>query len=273
MSRPKAFAVLSAMLLLVSAGCSTSSETEAAGARSVGVASEDGGTQQEAPVPSSAAGSSVAPDELPMADGPDVSVVVGHVVDDSITAYKRPDETSTEVTTLNNPTAVGGPLAFRLVDHNPPEGPWVEVFLPVRPNGATGWVRTAELQLSLNPFRIEVDRAAHSLTVFRRGEVWLETTVAIGTGDTPTPVGEFYIIELLKPPSQNGVYGPFAFGLSGFSETLTSFAGGDGVIGIHGTNQPEAIGTDVSHGCIRLANDVISELAGVIPLGTPVRIV
>jgi lipoprotein-anchoring transpeptidase ErfK/SrfK len=96
--------------------------------------------------------------------------------------------------------------------------------------------------------------------------------VAIGTGATPTPLGRFYIIELLQPPDPTGPYGPFAFGLSGFSETLTSFAGGDGVIGIHGTNDPVALGTDVSHGCIRMANDVIETLAGVIPLGTPVAI-
>ena len=64
----------------------------------------------------------------------------------------------------------------------------------------------------------------------------------------------------------------FAFGLSGFSETLTSFRGGDGVIGIHGTDEPEALGTDVSHGCVRVDNDVITSMAGLIPLGTPVII-
>jgi lipoprotein-anchoring transpeptidase ErfK/SrfK len=53
---------------------------------------------------------------------------------------------------------------------------------------------------------------------------------------------------------------------------LTSFAGGDGVIGIHGTNDPSSIGTDVSHGCIRMSNEGITRLAKVLPLGTPVEI-
>ena len=99
-------------------------------------------------------------------------------------------------------------------------------------------------------------------------EIRWETTVAIGTGATPTPIGDFYIIELLRPPTADGPYGPFAFGLSGFSETLTDYAGGQGVIGIHGTNDPASLGSDVSHGCVRVDNDVITEMAGELPLGT-----
>jgi hypothetical protein len=54
---------------------------------------------------------------------------------------------------------------------------------------------------------------------------------------------------------------------------LTSFGGDpDAVIGIHGNNDPSSIGRNVSHGCIRLPNDVVSRMAGLIPLGTPVEI-
>ncbi|HLF41857.1 MAG TPA: L,D-transpeptidase, partial [Acidimicrobiia bacterium] len=94
----------------------------------------------------------------------------------------------------------------------------------------------------------------------------------IGTRDTPTPGGIFYIKELLQPPNPRGAYGPYAFGLSGFSNVLESFAGGDGVIGIHGTNDPTTVGKDVSHGCIRLRNEDLLELVERVPLGTPVAI-
>ena len=47
----------------------------------------------------------------------------------------------------------------------------------------------------------------------------------------------------------------------------------DPVIGIHGTNQPQLLGQDVSHGCIRLSNDAIIRLAGTVPTGTPVDII
>ena len=47
----------------------------------------------------------------------------------------------------------------------------------------------------------------------------------------------------------------------------------DGVIGIHGTNEPELIGTDVSHGCVRMRNaDILDLEAHQVPLGMPVNI-
>ena len=103
----------------------------------------------------------------------------------------------------------------------------------------------------------------------------LDEPIGVGTADTPSPSGIYYVKELLRPPSQDGPYGHYACGLSGFSNQLTSFAGGAGVIGIHGTNEPGSIGRDVSHGCIRVNNGVIDRMVNDIgiPLGTPVEIV
>ena len=52
----------------------------------------------------------------------------------------------------------------------------------------------------------------------------------------------------------------------------TTFAGGEGVIGLHGTNAPDLLGTAASHGCVRVENDTITALASMIPLGTPVTV-
>jgi lipoprotein-anchoring transpeptidase ErfK/SrfK len=68
------------------------------------------------------------------------------------------------------------------------------------------------------------------------------------------------------------VYGPYAYGLSGHSEVLDTFNGGDAELGIHGNNEASVLGKDVSHGCIRMSNDKITRLAGLLPLGTPVQI-
>jgi lipoprotein-anchoring transpeptidase ErfK/SrfK len=149
---------------------------------------------------------------------------------------------------------------------------WIQVMLPIRPNGSTGWIRTSDVELTNNPFRIEVDVDDFTLTVYRENAVHLVTEVGIGEGATPTPLGTFFLTDLLSPSNSSGVYGPYAYGLSGFSETLTSFNGGQGVIGIHGTNQPDALGSRVSHGCVRVANETISEMASFLPLGTPVVI-
>jgi lipoprotein-anchoring transpeptidase ErfK/SrfK len=150
-----------------------------------------------------------------------------------------------------------------------------EVYLPVRPNGSRGWVNAADVTLSRVPYRIEVGISEHRIRVFDGDELIVDEPVGVGRQDRPTPGGVYYLKELLQPPDPNGPYGTYAYGLSGFSNVLTSFNGGSGVIGIHGTNEPEAIGTDVSSGCIRVHNDVIERLVHEVglPLGTPVEII
>ncbi|MEM9134688.1 MAG: L,D-transpeptidase family protein [Actinomycetota bacterium] len=186
-----------------------------------------------------------------------------------IEARVAPDLDAEVIVDLAHPTESGAPLVFQVISER--DG-WVEVLLPVRPNGSTGWVLGSAVELTRNQYRIEVDTGTHRLTLFERGRVRMEVPVAIGTGATPTPLGEFYLTELLQPPDPTGPYGTYAYGLSGYSETLQSFNGGDGVIGLHGTNEPSSLGSDVSHGCVRLANETINELVKILPLGTPVVI-
>ena len=81
-----------------------------------------------------------------------------------------------------------------------------------------------------------------------------------------------YVTDVLDTGNDGGAYGPFALGLSAHSETLSEFGGGDGQVGIHGTNDPSSIGNNVSHGCVRVPNDIVSQLAAIVPLGTPVTI-
>ncbi len=119
---------------------------------------------------------------------------------------------------------------------------------------------------------VEVSLSDHVMRVTRDGQVAVETPVAIGTDATPTPTGRFYVTDVIDTGKPDGAYGPFALGLSAHSDVLDQFAGGDGQIGIHGTNQPDSIGTSASHGCVRVPNEVITALAGNIPLGTPVTI-
>lgn len=191
------------------------------------------------------------------------------------------DATSPEpVRTLTDEeaTSVPGqiPIVFLLVDDVvPPDAERVEVYLPVRPNGSTGFVDVDDVTIAPITHRIEVELAAHTIRVYDRDQVVLEETIGVGREDRPTPGGVYYIKELLQPPSPDGPYGVYAYGLSGFSNVLTSFNGGQGVIGIHGTNEPEALGSDVSSGCIRLHNDAITRLVEEIglPLGTPVEII
>jgi lipoprotein-anchoring transpeptidase ErfK/SrfK len=152
------------------------------------------------------------------------------------------------------------------------EGGWLQVELPTRPNGSTGWIRASDVAVSQHDFRIDVELHAHRIMVWRGSRLIDDEAVGIGTRDTPTPGGSYYTTALLAPPNPRGFYGPYVYTLSGHSDVLQSFAGGQGVIGIHGTNEPWLIGRDVSHGCIRMSNAGISKLARILPLGVPVDI-
>lgn len=171
--------------------------------------------------------------------------------------------------TLSNPNEVGAPLTFLV---RAEEKGWLRVLLPLRPNGATGWIKATDVRLASHRYRITVELAAHRLVVTDGDETILDTPVGIGKVDTPTPGGLYYTKELMRPPNPNGAYGHYAYGLSGFSNVITSFEGGDGVIGIHGTNDPSSIGKDTTHGCLRISNDAIDLLAERLPLGVPVEI-
>jgi lipoprotein-anchoring transpeptidase ErfK/SrfK len=151
-------------------------------------------------------------------------------------------------------------------------GEWLQVALPVRPNGSTGWVHRADVTVRSTDLHIDVDLTAKTLTVRDGDAIVLTTPVAIGAADVPTPAGRFYVVDKLATGAPNGPYGPFALGLSAHSDVLTEFGGGDGQVGIHGTNDPSSIGKAVSHGCIRVPNPVAQQLNDLIPLGTPVNI-
>lgn len=175
-------------------------------------------------------------------------------------------------------TDAGAPTTFAIVGDGSPsatrEQPgWYKVALRDRPNGSTGWVPESSVDVTKTPYRIFVDLKGRTLRVEKDGTGVFTTTIAIGTEENPTPVNGTYVTELIQNTNPGGSYGPYAFGLAMHSDTLSEFGGGDGQVGIHGTNQPQLIGQAVSHGCVRLKNDDVKELVDLqLPLGVPVFI-
>ena len=135
-----------------------------------------------------------------------------------------------------------------------------------------GWVPKKSVHLLKNPYRIQVRLRAHRLVLWKSDHVVLRTKTVVGKASTPTPTGMFFVTDLLRPHDPNGSYGPYAFNLSAHSRVFFHFAGGDGVVAIHGTDAPWLLGQSASHGCVRVRNAVIRRLARVLPLGTPVLI-
>jgi hypothetical protein len=200
---------------------------------------------------------------------PNTHFVATSTVQGKQEVFESPQATEA-MTTLDSPTAIGAPLVFLVKEDL---GDWLNVYLPIRPNGSSGYVRASDVELTSHDFKIEVRLADFNLKVYDGDDVFLDAPIAVAADNYPTPGGIYYTTELLQPPNPAGDYGPWAYGLSGYSDVLENFNGGPGQLGIHGTNQPELIGTKVSHGCIRLRNEDIDQLAPVLPLGVPVEII
>ncbi|KAA0232815.1 MAG: hypothetical protein JJLCMIEE_01971 [Acidimicrobiales bacterium] len=206
---------------------------------------------------------------------PEVSEITVYDAPAGDVALTPPDQNGARTEQkITNPNEHGVPAVF-LVEQLDVEAEgelWHEVYLPVRPNGSKGWIRGSDVEVEYNDYRIVVELGEHMLTLYERGEPSMTIPVGVGTQDTPTPGGVFYIKELLQPVQEDSVYGDYAYGLSGYSNVLDSFNGTEAIIGIHGTNDPSTIGADVSHGCIRMTNENIGRLVQLLPLGVPVEI-
>ena len=101
-------------------------------------------------------------------------------------------------------------------------------------------------------------RSKHLLLLYDKHALIQQWPIAVGKAITPTPLGDWSIIN--KKILSGGIYGTRWLGLSNPS------------YGIHGTNNPSSIGTDVSLGCIRMHNRHIEALFPLVKIGTEVHI-
>jgi lipoprotein-anchoring transpeptidase ErfK/SrfK len=192
----------------------------------------------------------------------------------TVDVYAAPDD-PTPALTVEKPgpglQAPDDPLAFVVQDE---QDDWVQVQVPVRPNGTTGWIKAEGLETATTDLHIEVSLSWHTLKLFDGEDVLMDAPVAIGAAESPTPEGQFFTTTLMQGYPQPSAYGIAAIGLSAFSEVLESFSGGPPQIAIHGTYDDAAIGTNVSNGCIRLKNADIQRLVDLLPqhLGVPVTV-
>ena len=100
------------------------------------------------------------------------------------------------------------------------------VQLPVAPNGSTGWVAAWAVRLLVVHTRIEVSLRAHRLVVYRNGKVAFRARIAVGTPDTPTPTGDFFVNERFVLANSSGPFGVAALGISAHSTVLKNWVQG-----------------------------------------------
>lgn len=129
-----------------------------------------------------------------------------------------------------------------------------------------------KLKIWTRPFSIVVDKSQNTL-ILKSDEEIVKTYVVSTGANNSTPVGNFKIVSKLENPtwfkagavvpagSPENILGTRWLGLN-----LASY-------GIHGTTEPRTLGTQVTQGCVRMANSEVEELYAIVPEGTEVTII
>ncbi|MDR1508161.1 MAG: L,D-transpeptidase [Synergistaceae bacterium] len=129
---------------------------------------------------------------------------------------------------------------------------------------------------------IVIDKGDHLMEIFREGQLVKRYGIAVGknrgdkqrVGDMRTPEGTFPIVQIQNASGWThdfrdgkgeikGAYGPYFIRLG-----TPGWRG----IGIHGTHEPNSIGTDVTEGCVRVNNNDIKEIRKMVNVGDTVVI-
>lgn len=130
---------------------------------------------------------------------------------------------------------------------------------------------TLEAAAQNNYRQVIVSIPDRKLAVLESGLVIRTFNIAVGASVSPSPTGQFVIVNRLSnptyyhpgvviPPGPENPIGTRWIGLNrkGF--------------GIHGTNAPSSIGKSASHGCIRLRNRDVEKLFELLSVGDTVEI-
>lgn len=135
---------------------------------------------------------------------------------------------------------------------------------PEQPDSISSIISIEKISKMPGDYSIVVDKSRYVLKLYKGGTLVKTYKVAIGRnkdgadkkmkGDFRTPEGNFYIVSIHK--SDKWLHeGKFAYG-PWFLRLKTPWQG----IGIHGTDEPESLGTKASEGCVRMHSQHITEL-------------
>ncbi len=119
--------------------------------------------------------------------------------------------------------------------------------------------------------RIVVSIPDRQLALIEDGRLVKLYSVAVGAPESPSPSGEFQIAQRVENP---GYYKPGVVVAPGAGNPLGTRWMGLSVkgFGIHGTNRPNSIGKNASHGCIRMGKHDIEDLFARVSVGDRVTI-
>jgi len=135
-----------------------------------------------------------------------------------------------------------------------------------------------KLKIPRGTFSAIVQKRSHRLIVLLNGHYIKEYPVTVGAAASPTPNAKFVVAnsKMKNPPWTTPDGQVYKYGDSrnilgtrwiGFKET-EQYQG----LGIHGTSDPSSIGKDASNGCIRMLNQDVEEVFGMLMPGEFVEV-
>jgi lipoprotein-anchoring transpeptidase ErfK/SrfK len=119
--------------------------------------------------------------------------------------------------------------------------------------------------------RVLVSIPDRKLALLENGKVVRIYRVAVGKSATPSPVGEFKIVNRISNPTYYHAGRVIAAGKGNPVGTRWMGLSAKGY-GIHGTNPPKSIGKAASTGCIRMGKRDVEELFAMVDAGDVVEI-
>jgi lipoprotein-anchoring transpeptidase ErfK/SrfK len=150
----------------------------------------------------------------------------------------------------------------------------------------SGWFLAAIILVLVNPLGAQTPKSNHAargtrtvlisipdrkLAVLENGTVVAGFEISVGADESPSPTGEFTIVNRVSNPAyyHGGVVIPAGKG----NPVGTRWVGlSQKGYGIHGTNAPNSIGQAASHGCLRLRNRDMEKLFSMLRVGDVVEI-
>lgn len=140
---------------------------------------------------------------------------------------------------------------------------------------------TVSMLAARYPTYIVVDRPDFKLYFYQHLKLTRTYSIAVGQAGLETPAGLHHILDKQVDPAWHVPHSSWAGSLAG---QVIPPGPGDPLVarwmaiddqgdGIHGTNEPDSIGSAASHGCIRMLVPDVIQLYGMTPLGTPAYVV
>jgi hypothetical protein len=197
---------------------------------------------------------------------PGQGAVIGYV---SRTTTMRSRPGGRAVARIRNRTGFGSPTYVLVTRH---QGRWLGIVNTAAGNNHIGWIRSSDVLLRRDDWRLHAMLGHHELLVYHAGREIRHFLIATGKPTAPTPTGLYAVTDRLTTGDPEGPYGCCILALSAKAPHKISDWDGGNRIAIHSTPETDSIGHTVSHGCMRLSLPAGRWLLAHIPLATPVRI-